>query len=92
MTTTIKIWDCGCGVEISVERGVMQVVSSGGCPVEQILGRVRLFADRERTAKAVLRKWMRGYDGGRRAAVENSLYVEVYVEVADENGSGRVYA
>lgn len=61
--TTISIWDCGCGVELEIDGSGMRVIHSGGCPVEEILGRVRLFRDRQKIAAAVLRKWVRGYDG-----------------------------
>lgn len=81
---TIDIWDCGCGVKVQVDGNGLRVINSGGCDVEKILGKVRIFSDNERTARAILAKWIKGYEGGMSAARENSLFVEV-------NGE-RVYA
>lgn len=75
--TTIKIWDVGCGVEANIDNGQLRVTSSGGCPVEEILGTVRVFRDREKTARAVMVKWLSGYEGGLSAARLNNLWVEV---------------
>ena len=74
---TINIWDYGCGVVAELEGGSLRVIQSGGCPVEEILGHVRPFANRQKVARAVLNKWLRGYDGGRSAARASHLYVDV---------------
>lgn len=75
--TRIAIWDCGCGVVCHVRDKCLIVEDSGGCPVEEILGKVRIFRDDAKTARAVLRKWLKGYEGGLLAAQENRLYVDV---------------
>ncbi len=75
--TTINICDCGCGVTVEASKGILNVIHSGGCPVEKILGSVRIFSNPDRTARAVLSKWLKGYDGGSDAARENQLFVEV---------------
>jgi hypothetical protein len=76
MKTIIKILDCGTYCEAEIERGVMSVTRSGGCPVEGILGKLNYSTRRNlhKIADEVLSAWVRGYDGDPR---ENDLTVEV---------------
>ncbi len=77
MTTKVSILDCGCGVEVEVHGREIKVIHSGGTPVEEILAGTRFGLPVERVADLVMRRWLRGYEGGLAAARENNLRVSV---------------
>jgi hypothetical protein len=86
---TFSIVDVGGIVRGTISRDGVTITANGGCPAQQILGRIRNFSDPGRLAKTILRRWMEfgdGYEGGILAAQENRLYVSV------NNDEVRLYA
>lgn len=74
----VKIWDSGCGAEITIDsEGLVEVVNSGGCDIDGILGgSVLHYADTQAEALAdeILAAWLADYAGD---ASANGLHVVV---------------
>ncbi len=74
----ISITDIGTGTQCTADGTTLTVVSSGGCPAEDIISASALLAgSAQDMADAILADWLIGYEGGEEAAAANGLTVEV---------------
>lgn len=84
----ISITNIGTGTQCTTDGKTLTVVSSGGCPAEDIIKPASLTGAAQRIADAVLSDWLNGYEGGEDAAKENGLTVEV--EAGDDYGIAKL--
>lgn len=87
MQTKISITDIGTGTQCTTDGTTLTVVSSGGCPAEDIIKPASLAGTAQEVADAILADWLNGYEGGEEGAKENGLTVEV--EAGDGYGVAR---
>jgi hypothetical protein len=83
----ISIADIGTGTQCTTDGHKLTVVSSGGCPAEDIIKSESLAGSAQEVADAILADWLNGYEGGEEGAKENGLTVEV--ETGDDLGVAR---
>lgn len=89
MTTKFAIVDVGSMVIGTITGKAITIENAGGTPAAEILNGMRHFSDKRKLASAMLRRWIAGgggYEGGLKAARENSLYVSI------DNDEVREYA
>lgn len=77
MKTKISVTDVGTGSHGEWDGTTLRVIQDGGCGMSDILERTRFGLPVAQLTGIVLRKWLRGYAGGRDAARANELCVEV---------------
>jgi hypothetical protein len=77
MKTQISITDIGTGAHATATGNSLTVTSDGGCGMADVLEHTRFTLPVEQLARIVLRKWLRGYEGGLAAARENELTIEI---------------
>lgn len=75
--TKISITDVGTRSHGHWDGKALRVTCDGGCGMGDLLGRTRFSLPISKVARIVLRKWLRGYEGGSAAARENELTVVV---------------